>query len=106
MVMFIGFALGELASSAPTSGGLYFWTYKYASPKWRNFFSWIVGCAFHSILINSLANQFTIRSGKDANTIGNIAAVASIDWGCAVQVMAAITIASDDTFSPNSAQLL
>jgi hypothetical protein len=47
-----------------------------------------------------------IRSGKDANTIGNIAAVASIDWGCAVQVMAAVTIASDDAFSPNSAQLL
>ena len=30
----------------------------------------------------------------DANTIGSIAAVASIDWGAAVQVMAAANIGS------------
>ena len=44
---------------------------------------------------------------KDTNTIGSISAVASIDWGCAVQIMAAVTIASDDeAFEPTHAQLL
>lgn len=42
----------------------------------------------------------------DANTIGSIASVASIDWGCAVQVMAAATIGSGGSFEPTSAQLL
>ena len=44
MLMFVALALAELASAAPTSGGLYYWSYKYASPKWRNLCSWIVGC--------------------------------------------------------------
>jgi amino acid transporter len=38
--------MGELASAAPTSGGLYFWTYALSSPRWRNFLCWIVGCRF------------------------------------------------------------
>ncbi|KAF5314690.1 hypothetical protein D9611_007004 [Ephemerocybe angulata] len=83
-VLCVGMSMAELASAMPTSGGLYFWTYAFASPRWRKLLCWIVGYA---------------------NTIGNIAAVASIDWGCAVQVMAAATIASEDSFSPTSAQL-
>ncbi|PSR83465.1 hypothetical protein PHLCEN_2v5737 [Hermanssonia centrifuga] len=82
--MFIGLALGELASAAPTSGGLYFWTYKYASPDWRNLLSWIVGYS---------------------NTMGNIAGVASIEWGCAVQLMAAVSIGSNLTFTPTTGQI-
>ena len=46
--MFIAFALGELASAAPTSGGLYYWTYKYSSPRWRTLTSWLVGCTCSS----------------------------------------------------------
>jgi len=42
----------------------------------------------------------------DANTIGSIASVASIDWGCAVQIMAAVTIGSGGSYGPTSAQLL
>jgi len=76
--------MAELASAAPTSGGLYFWTYSFSSPRWRNLLCWIVGYA---------------------NTIGMVAGLASIDWGCAVQVMAAATIGSDGTFQPTSAQL-
>ncbi|KAL1662154.1 amino acid permease-domain-containing protein [Schizophyllum commune] len=53
--------------------GLYFWTYSLSSPRWRTLLCWIVGYA---------------------NTIGSVAAVASIDWGCAVQVMAAAGIGS------------
>ena len=43
---------------------------------------------------------------SDSNTIGSIAGVASIDWGCAVQVMAAVTIGSGGSYGPTSAQLL
>ncbi|KAG1792147.1 uncharacterized protein HD556DRAFT_1239610 [Suillus plorans] len=39
-----GMAMAELASAAPTSGGLYYWTYSLASPRCRNFLLWIVGC--------------------------------------------------------------
>lgn len=42
----------------------------------------------------------------DANTVGSIASVASIDWGCAVQVMAAASIGSGGTFQATDAQLL
>ena len=35
-----------------------------------------------------------------------IAGLASIDWGCAVQVMAAATIGSNGAFEPTPAQLL
>ncbi|KAF8330588.1 amino acid/polyamine transporter I [Cantharellus anzutake] len=83
-LMTIALAMAELASAAPTSGGLYFWAHHYASPKWRNLFAWIVGYA---------------------NTVGTIASVASIDWGCAVQIMAAATIGSPHlSFSPTTSQ--
>ncbi|TFK69788.1 amino acid transporter [Pluteus cervinus] len=82
-ILFIGIAMAELASAAPTSGGLYFWTYSLASPRWRNLLCWIVGYA---------------------NTIGAIASVASIDWGCAVQIMAAANIGSHGTFEATDAQ--
>ena len=42
----------------------------------------------------------------DANTIGSIACVASVDWGCAVQIMATVTIGSGGSYGPTSAQLL
>ncbi|KAJ6526559.1 amino acid/polyamine transporter I [Mycena vulgaris] len=82
-ITFVGLSMAELASAAPTSGGLYFWTYSLSSPRWRNFLCWIVGYA---------------------NTIGSIASVASIDWAAAVQVMAAVNIGSDGRFEATSAQ--
>lgn len=82
-ILLVGISMAELASAAPTSGGLYFWTHSLSSPRWRNLLAWIVGYT---------------------NTIGSIASIASIDWGCAVQIMAAATIGSDQSFSPTSAQ--
>ncbi|KAF9446189.1 APC amino acid permease [Macrolepiota fuliginosa MF-IS2] len=70
-ILLVGLSMAELASAAPTSGGLYFWTYSLASKKWRNLLCWIVGYA---------------------NTIGSVGGIASIDWGAAVQVTAAVTI--------------
>ncbi|KAF9238374.1 amino acid/polyamine transporter I [Melanogaster broomeanus] len=76
-ILCIGMSMAELGSAAPTSGGLYFWTHSFSSPRCRNLLSWIVGYS---------------------NTIGSIASVASIDWGCAVQIAAAASIGSGQTF--------
>ncbi|KAI0668854.1 APC amino acid permease [Trametes maxima] len=82
-ILFVGMSMAELASAAPTSGGLYFWTHSLSSPRWRNLLAWVVGYA---------------------NTIGSVASVASIDWGCAVQITAAASIGSGQTFSATNAQ--
>ncbi|OSD03677.1 APC amino acid permease [Trametes coccinea BRFM310] len=82
-ILFVGMSMAELASAAPTSGGLYFWTHSLSSPRWRNLLAWIVGYA---------------------NTIGSVASVASIDWGCAVQITAAASIGSGQAYSATNAQ--
>jgi len=82
-ILLVGMSMAELASAAPTSGGLYFWTYSLSSPRWRNLLCWIVGYA---------------------NTIGTITSVASIDWAAAVQVMASANIGSDGDFVGTAAQ--
>ncbi|KAL0577548.1 hypothetical protein V5O48_004446 [Marasmius crinis-equi] len=82
-LLMIALALAELASAAPTSGGLYYWTFSFSSDKYRCFLAWIVGYA---------------------NTISNVASVASIEWGCAVQIMAAASIGSEG-FEASNAQL-
>ncbi|KAL0071036.1 hypothetical protein AAF712_001594 [Marasmius tenuissimus] len=78
----VALALAELASAAPTSGGLYYWTFTFSPDKYRCFLAWIVGYA---------------------NTISNIASVASIEWGCAVQIMAAVSIGTG--FEANNAHI-
>jgi amino acid transporter len=47
-----------MASAMPTAGGLYFWTHYYASEKWKNPLSFLVGYS---------------------NTIGLIGGICSID---------------------------
>ncbi|KAF7367000.1 putative amino-acid permease C11D3.08c [Mycena sanguinolenta] len=78
-LMFIAMAMAELASSAPTSGGLYYWTYKFSSPRTRNLLCWIVGYT---------------------NTISYITGLAGSDWSCAVLIMAGATIGSNGAFVP------
>ncbi|KAI0708122.1 APC amino acid permease [Cerioporus squamosus] len=82
-LMFVALALAELGSAAPTSGGLYYWTWMYATPRWRKVLSWVVGYS---------------------NSIGLIGGLASIDWGCAVQLMAAVSIGTDQAFVPTTGQ--
>ncbi|KAJ7908720.1 amino acid/polyamine transporter I [Mycena leptocephala] len=77
-------AVSELASAAPTAGGLYYWTHRYASPRCRNLLSWIVGYS---------------------NTIYLMAAVASVAWSIALQIAACVTIGSNFTWAPTTAQL-
>ncbi|PFH48189.1 hypothetical protein AMATHDRAFT_150477 [Amanita thiersii Skay4041] len=82
-LMFIALAMAELGSIAPTSGGLYYWTFMFSSPRWRCYLSWIVAYS---------------------NTIANISALASVDWGCSRQIMAAVSIASGRKFETTTAQ--
>jgi amino acid transporter len=100
----IGLAMGELASAAPTSGGLYYWTFMFSTPKWRCFLAWIVGCK----LSNSMLSHYSsfLYQMKDSNTISNVASVASVDWGCAVQIMAAVSIGSNLSFQATTVQTL
>jgi amino acid transporter len=55
----VSLALGEIASTYPTAGGLYFWASKLGSPAWGWFTGWF-------------------------NLIGQIAVTAAIGFGCAI----------------------
>ncbi|KAJ7578716.1 amino acid/polyamine transporter I [Mycena floridula] len=81
-LVFVALAMAELGSAAPTSGGLYYWTFKYSSPRYRNVLCWIVGYT---------------------NMVAYVAGVAGVDYGCAVQILAAASISSDLTYAPTVA---
>ncbi|HEY6055200.1 MAG TPA: amino acid permease [Gaiellaceae bacterium] len=55
----VGLALGEIASSMPTAGAIYYWSSKLGSPIWGWFSGWL-------------------------NLIGQIAVTAAIDYGAAI----------------------
>ncbi|KAJ3980702.1 amino acid/polyamine transporter I [Lentinula detonsa] len=79
-LMFIATAIAELGSAAPTSGGVYYWTFHFSSPRFRNYLSWLLGYI---------------------DTMSYIVGIAGINWGCAVQIMAAASIGSDMSFEAN-----
>ncbi|EPQ50387.1 amino acid transporter [Gloeophyllum trabeum ATCC 11539] len=81
-IVLIGLAIAELGSAAPTSGGLYYWTYSLSSPRWRCLLCWL-----------------------DFNTIGLVAGVAAVEWGLAVQLNAAISIGSDERLALSNAHI-
>ncbi|KAF5341483.1 hypothetical protein D9758_013939 [Tetrapyrgos nigripes] len=83
-LVFVGMAMSELGSAAPTAGGLYYWTFKFSSARYRHYLSWLIGYV---------------------NTAAYVAGVASINWGCATQIMAAVTIASNGSFAPTNGQI-
>jgi len=80
----VALAMAELGSAAPTAGGLYYWTFKFSSPKYRRLMSWLIGYV---------------------NTAAYIAGMASVDWGVATQVMAAANIGSNGQFVATNAQV-
>jgi len=48
----------------------------------------------------------TDRDAPDVNTSAYIAGLASVDWGCATQLVAAINIGSGGSFKATNAQTL
>ena len=41
--MIVALSMAEICSAYPTSGGLYFWSYRLAGKEWGPFASWITG---------------------------------------------------------------
>jgi len=87
-IFVVGLSMAELASAAPTSGGvtgfsvahettllnglssqLYFWTHSLSSPRCRNLLAWIVGCKSS----REQKDVILFDGFSDSNTIGSIA---------------------------------
>lgn len=77
LILTVGMALGELGSAYPTSGGLYYYTFMFASPKSRRWVSFL--CAW-------------------ANTVGLIAGLAANNYGFANMVLSAVYVGTDGKF--------
>jgi amino acid transporter len=73
----IALALGEIASSMPTAGALYFWASKLGGPVWGWFTGWF-------------------------NLIGQIAVTAAIDYGGAVFTTALLNLWWPDVFGTDT----
>ncbi|PGG97601.1 hypothetical protein GX51_07233 [Blastomyces parvus] len=80
-IFVVGLAMSDLASSLPTSGGLYWWTHYFAPEKFRKPLSFLVGYS---------------------NTIGLIGGTCSIDYGFALMLLSIPSIAYDGTWSASS----
>ena len=77
--MCIALSVSELVSAYPTSGGLYF-TCKYLAPEqWVPEISWLCGWL---------------------NLLGQVAGVASTEYGCAQLLLAAVSMGSDFAYAP------
>ncbi len=78
LILTTGASMAELASSMPTSGGLYYWSYFYAPQKVKVPLSFLVGIS---------------------NTVGLTSGLCSIDYGLANQILAAAVLGSNDSFT-------
>ncbi|KAI0782545.1 amino acid transporter [Abortiporus biennis] len=77
-VMPIAASMAELASSMPTSAGLYYFSAKLAPPKYSAIASWITGWA---------------------NVTGQVTLVCSIDFTCAQMITTALAVGSDGSIN-------
>ncbi|KAH7076868.1 amino acid permease-domain-containing protein [Paraphoma chrysanthemicola] len=80
-IFIVGLAMADMGSAMPTSGGLYYWTHYFASPKTRNALSFLVGYS---------------------NTLGLVGGLCSIDYGFALMFLSVIVIARDGEWAPSN----
>ncbi|SCV99682.1 LAFE_0B00188g1_1 [Lachancea fermentati] len=80
----IGATMAENASAIPTAGGLYYWTYHYAPKRFKNFFSFVIGCS---------------------NTLALVAGLCSINYGLSEEIMAAVLITKNGNFDYSRGKL-
>ncbi|KAK5738443.1 GABA-specific high-affinity permease [Elasticomyces elasticus] len=80
-IMTVGLAMADLGSAMPTSGGLYWWTHYFASPKTRNALSFLVGYS---------------------NTLGLVGGLVSIDYGFSLMLLSVVVIAKDGNYTPSN----
>lgn len=83
-IVSIGYSMSELASAIPTSGGLYYWTYYYAPPKWKALTSFVIG----------VSNSVALAGG-----------LCSITYGFAVQILSAVFVNQDNNFEITNARV-
>jgi amino acid transporter len=79
--MCIACSVAELVSAYPTCGGLYFSVSRLAPRKWVPIISWIVGWI---------------------NLLGQVAGIASSEYGSAQILLAAVSMGSDFTWFPST----
>lgn len=79
--MCIAASVAELVSAYPTSGGLYFTVSRLAPPRWVPSISWLTGWI---------------------NLLGQIAGVASSEYGSAQMLLAAVSMGRDFTWTPST----
>ncbi|KAF4535389.1 Gaba permease [Lasiodiplodia theobromae] len=80
-IFVVGLAMADLGSAMPTSGGLYWWTHYFASPKTRNALSFLVGYS---------------------NTLGLVGGLCSIDYGFSLMLLSVVVIARDGNWEPSN----
>ncbi|MCJ1308584.1 GABA-specific high-affinity permease [Agyrium rufum] len=80
-IFIVGLAMADLGSAMPTSGGLYYWTHYFSSPKYRNPLSFLVGYS---------------------NTLGLVGGLCSIDYGFSLMFLSVIVIARDGEWTPSN----
>lgn len=79
-ILTIGLSMSEMGSAMPTSGGLYWWTFKFSPPAIRKPLCFLAGYA---------------------NTLGLIGGLVSIDYGFASLLLSIPAIATEGAYSPN-----
>jgi len=94
--------MAELASAAPTSGGLYYWTFKFSSDRYQRLLSWIVGCESLKFI---RAFHLYVSAFPDSNCAAYTAGLAGTEYATSLQIFAAITIGSGGTFRPTKGQV-
>ncbi|KAL2374294.1 GABA permease [Blastomyces gilchristii SLH14081] len=80
-IFIVGLAIADLASSLPTSGGLYWWTHYFAKEKFKNPLSFLVGYS---------------------GTIGLVGGTCSVDYGFALMILSIPSIASNGEWTASS----
>ncbi|MDI1487743.1 MAG: GABA-specific high-affinity permease [Ramalina farinacea] len=81
LIFIVGLAMADLGSAMPTSGGLYWWTHFFSSPKTRNPLCFLVGYS---------------------NTLGLLGGLCSVDYGFALMFLSVIVIARDGNWTPSN----
>ncbi|KZF24063.1 gaba permease [Xylona heveae TC161] len=91
-IFVVGLAMADLGSAMPTSGGLYWWTHYFASPRFKNPLSFLVGYS---------------------NTLGLVGGLCSIDCtishhgtdGASLMLLSIVVVAKDGNWSPTNGEV-
>ncbi|PGH05329.1 hypothetical protein GX51_03050 [Blastomyces parvus] len=80
-IFIVGLAIADLASSLPTSGGLYWWTHYFAKEQFKNPLSFLVGYS---------------------SAIGLVGGTCSVDYGFAKMILSIVSICSTSKWTASS----